>query len=499
MTRDRLWTWLAVLLPAFAATIAPMETVDLAYQVRAGDLMLSAGRILTADPFTFTAAGQPWLNQQWGAGIVLAAVHDAAGWGGLAILRTVLIALIVGGVYLACRQEPRANGADVAGEPPSGRVPGSRLAAVLALAGFLVAIGSLALRAQLFGVACFAISLLLVARRGRNPRAVWLVPPLMLVWVNVHGSFFLGPAMLAAAAIDDVQSHRPSWRHTALAAVVAALATGATPFGFDVWRYAIGLTTNPNVADRVSEWQRTSPFSGLGVVYYGSVLLVGALGIAAWRRGWRPGIGTLGWLAGLAAIGAYAERGVVWWALGAPVAIAPAAALVFSRAPGGGSRRAEPEPRGLQRLNAAVALLLVAAVVILQPIVRPGGDPLSGPPGTLRDAPAGLARALGRLAGPSDRAVISQAWASWFEWAAPGIPVMVDSRIEVEPATAWTDYLAIVHGGPDALATLARIGATVVVVDPKEIAAIGTTLAASGSGWRQAYADADGSIYLRAP
>ena len=384
-----------------------------------------------------------------------------------------------------------------AGAPIGLPVAGPRLAAALALAGFLVAIGSLALRAQLFGVACFAIALLLVARRGRNPWVVWLVPPLMLAWANVHGSFFLGPAMLAAAAIDDVRSHRPSWRHTAAAAVLAALATGATPFGFDVWRYAIGLTTNPIVADRVSEWQRTSPFSGLGVVYYGSVLIVGALGIAAWRRGWRPGIGTLAWLAGLAAIGAYAERGVVWWALGAPVAIAPAAAAVFSGPPGGRLRR--PEPAGLRRLNAAVALLLVAAVVILQPIVRPGGDALSGPPGTLRDAPAGLARALGRLAGPSDRAVISQAWASWFEWASPGIPVMVDSRIEVEPATAWTDYLTIVSGGPDALATLARIGATVVVVDPKEIAAIGTTLAASGSGWRQAYTDADGSIYLRAP
>jgi hypothetical protein len=64
MTRDRLWLALAVLLPAFAATIAPLPTGDLAYQLRAGELMLASGAVLRADPFTFTAFGDPWLNQQ---------------------------------------------------------------------------------------------------------------------------------------------------------------------------------------------------------------------------------------------------------------------------------------------------------------------------------------------------------------------------------------------------------------------------------------------------
>ena len=43
MTRDRLWTLLAVLLPVLGATIAPMSTVDLAYLVRVGDLMRASG------------------------------------------------------------------------------------------------------------------------------------------------------------------------------------------------------------------------------------------------------------------------------------------------------------------------------------------------------------------------------------------------------------------------------------------------------------------------
>ena len=71
MTRDRLWAMLAVLLPTFAATIAPLPTGDLALQVRAGELMLAGGAVLRADPFTFTAFGDPWLNQQWGTGVIV--------------------------------------------------------------------------------------------------------------------------------------------------------------------------------------------------------------------------------------------------------------------------------------------------------------------------------------------------------------------------------------------------------------------------------------------
>jgi hypothetical protein len=65
----------AVALPVLGATLAPMSTIDLAYQVRAGDLMLSARDVLRSDPFTFTAAGAPWVDQQWGAQVFFAVVH----------------------------------------------------------------------------------------------------------------------------------------------------------------------------------------------------------------------------------------------------------------------------------------------------------------------------------------------------------------------------------------------------------------------------------------
>ncbi len=137
-------------------------------------------------------------------------------------------------------------------------------------------------------------------------------------------------------------------------------------------------------------------------------------------------------------------------------------------------------------------------MVVLQPLWRPA-DPLTGPAGLLHDAPAGLARALAAAAGPADRVVAPQQWASWFEWSAPDRPVMVDSRIELFDEATWADYLAIADGGPDALETLGRIGATVVVVDPATQSALNVVLRTFHAGWRLAYEDTDGSLFIPNP
>src|SRR5215831_16203505 len=96
ITLAQLWAFLAVGLPVLGAMIAGLSSVDLAYHLRAGELFLDTGRIPTTDTFTFTAFGDPWLNQQWGAQVILAAVYRLAGWTGLQILRAALVGVTFG-------------------------------------------------------------------------------------------------------------------------------------------------------------------------------------------------------------------------------------------------------------------------------------------------------------------------------------------------------------------------------------------------------------------
>jgi hypothetical protein len=473
--RDVLWLTLVPLLAALAATIAPMSTVDLAYQVRAGELMLASGAVLRADPFTFTAFGEPWLNQQWGAGVLFALVQGPTGWGGLVVLRALLVGAAVGLVAVAALRWLPA-----------------RPAALLALAGFVVGIASLGLRAQLFGIVLFAAVLAILAWRDRRPRLTWLIPLLVLAWANLHGSFFLGPAAVAVALVEDLVARRSGLRRLLAVLALSLVASCVSPFGPGVWGYALGMATNGEITRLITEWQRTSPLTVTGALFYASVVGAGWLILEARRRDVRPSWPALAWLAALAILGAYAERGIAWWAFGAPVALAP---TIASLLPEPGPLRTDPRP--LRVLNAGVVLVLAVAVVALQPLWR-SGDPRTGQVGLLRDAPDGLARSLASLAGPADRVVAPQPWASWFEWATPGVPVMVDSRVEVVPASAWADYTTIVAGGDAGLATLGDIGVTVVVVDHATQSALESALRTSGAGWRLAYEDADGAIFKRA-
>ncbi len=468
MTLARLWAFLAVALPVLAALLAGLSSVDLAYHLRAGEQLLATGAIPTTDSFTFTAAGAPWLNQQWAAQAVLAVTFRIAGWTGLAVLRAALVGVVFGCLFATCRRQ----GLDL------------RRAAWLTLAAFAVAAPAFALRPQLFGMALLAVTLLIVSVRRAHPRALWAVPIVVLVWANVHGSFFLGPLVLGLAWLADLHDRAPR-RHLALVvAAVSAAAALVNPFGLAVWSYAAGLSTNAVVTNRISEWQPTTLRTVVGIVFFASVALVVVVLVRRSRAVTWP---TLAWLGLFAAIGAYAVRGVAWWPLGAAVALAALLA-----APAGDPER-PPRPERSSPLNVAVAAVLVLAGVALLPVWR-AVDPRTGlPTGVVTDAPPGITAALRDLALPSDRVYNPQPWGSWFELAAPVAPVAIDSRIELFPVAVWDDYDRIASGGTGWEATMGKWGVTIVVADRDQPALV-TRL--TDRGWRQAFSDADGTILV---
>src|SRR3954453_3241126 len=75
-TIGELWTFLGFALPALASLLGAMPVVDLAYQLRAGAEILGSGAIPATATWTFTINGLPWIDQQWGAQVLLAAVFQ---------------------------------------------------------------------------------------------------------------------------------------------------------------------------------------------------------------------------------------------------------------------------------------------------------------------------------------------------------------------------------------------------------------------------------------
>jgi hypothetical protein len=462
-----LWWFLAIALPVLASLIAKISTVDLAYQLRAGAEILATGSIPTRDTWTFTMQGQPWVDQQWGAQVILWIVESIGGWIGLAVFRAALVGAVFGmTTFIAVRR-----GLDV------------RTATIVSLLAFVVAAPALALRPQLLGMVCFTAVLLLVVGRRDHPQRLWLVPIIVAVWANLHGSFFLGPLVVGLAWLEDLHDRRPDARRTLVIAAVSVLAACLTPTGPLVWVYAAGLSSNPSVTARISEWQPTSLRDVPGLLFYASATAIGVLIARSGRKVPWP---TLAWLGAFFVIGAYAQRGVAWWPI---AAVAATAGTLIPAMPS----RTRTATQTMRRVNALVAGMLVLAAVVALPSGRvpvPGAlvsTELAAP------APPGLTASLRDLARPGDRVFTPQPWGSWFEYALPAVLVAVDSRIEMISPRVWDAYEGVLAGRDGWQAVLAEWGVTHVMVDADQTAFRDRLTAA---GWRVAYEDADGALLI---
>ena len=469
MSFNRLWQLLAVALPVLATLIAPMSTVDLAYQLRAGAEILGTRTIPSVDTWTFTVAGQPWFDQQWAAQVVLTLVERLGGWAGLAVFRALLVGVIVSVLLIVARRR---------GVP-------SRGSALLVLAAFVVMSPALALRPQLLGMCCFALVLLVLTERRGHPERLWWILPVVVIWANVHGSFFLAPLVLGLAWLADVHGREPGSRRTLVVALASLVAACIGPFGPSVWGYAIGLSANPEVTARVTEWQPTSLRDVPGILFFASVAGVAVL-IA--RQGRVVTWPTLAWLGAFVAIGLYAQRGVAWWPIAAVVAVA--GVLIPARPDPGRSL-----PSVARRLNVGLAAVMAVAVIAAVPMWRPRDAGTGAPAGLLTHAPSGITAALAAIVRPGDRMLAPQLWGSWLEYRFPDVLQAVDSRIEIIPAEVWRQYETIMAGRAGSADLIQGWIVDVIVLDSGSGLAAPNLLAA---GWVRRYEDGDG-VVLRSP
>ncbi|MBD3278833.1 MAG: hypothetical protein GF388_11085, partial [Candidatus Aegiribacteria sp.] len=113
VSSKRLWK---LLLPAglLAVTalycVTPLHNGNFFWHLRNGEDILETGTIRTEDPFTWTCAGDTWLQQEWLAEVAFALSWKTGEYGPV-LFKTVLIMMSVLLVYLAARRRGASPGA----------------------------------------------------------------------------------------------------------------------------------------------------------------------------------------------------------------------------------------------------------------------------------------------------------------------------------------------------------------------------------------------------
>jgi hypothetical protein len=444
-----------------------MSSIDLAYHLRAGEAILASHGVPSVDTFTFTVAGRAWLDQQWGAQVLLALVSRAGGWAGMALFHGALVGATFWFLWLACR----ARGAS------------ARLCAALTMSGFVVCFFNAGMRPQTMAYPLFTATLWILADRRAHPRRLWVLPILMAVWANVHGSFPLGLVLIGLACVEDRRDHAATKNVTLAVAAMGLLATVVGPYGVGVWRYAIDISTSPRILGHIQEWAATNIRSVDGALFFiSSFVIVAYLA----RRGEKTDALALVWLGSFFLLGLSAARGEVWWGFVFPVTMA---GLVVEKP------RSPADERGSLVLNLLVVSTLIAFVAVGAPWFRDRVDPASGATSLLAYAPQRLVEATQRVAPADARLFVTLPYASWFEYASPANPVFADARIELFPDDVWDDYFAVIGADQGWQGILDRWRVDAIVLLPQDTTI--TAMLKDDPDWHLAYRDGSGSVFVR--
>lgn len=400
---------LLFVLGGLLAGLQPLNDNSFLTHLATGRLIVDQQHIPRHDPYTFTAAGEPWVVQSWLASLVYGLVDEWWGGEGLLVLMGALGATLGGLVWTLSR--------------PAGALIGRLLAAGLVLGvGFQFWVE----RPLLFGLVALAIALL--AAEGRlDPR--WLVPA-MWVWVNVHGSFPLGLVALTVLALGRrLDGASPAIELRALRwAALGVLAGAVNPLGPRLLVFPLELLARSGVLRHIVEWQSPT-FQGVSQRIF-LVEVVVAIALLARRPSFRAGLP----LAVFTAAALLGARNVVVSSL----VLLPGLAAGLA---GLGSITGDERPRAGRPATAALAAL---GALILISSVNGRVFRLDAYP---EDAVAWMER---RGLFDEPHRVAAPDYAGNFLEARDGAraSVFIDDRYDMFPDDVIDDYITLLEGRP---------------------------------------------------
>lgn len=444
---------------------------DLWYHITTGQIILTTHHWPTTEPYTFTVAGQPWIACEWMGDVLLAAVSRPGGVLGLDILLIVLGSAVMVALYYL-------------GTLRSGNSKAGFLAAGLLSS---LAFASFTLRPQMLGYLFLALTMIALEffRQGKH-RVIWFLPPLMLLWVNTHGSFIIGIGAIFVYWISGfkpferggiaAKAWTPSERRQISFVFMLCLAVlPLTPYGTQVAMYPFNVAFKlPVGVANVMEWA-PMPFNDWGGKLFLGILLGFLLLQVIYQFSWRLEEFALFLFGTMMAI--LHMRFVLIFV---PFC-APLLATIFARWLPSYDRRKE---------HYALNAILIAGVVALMVWFHPTHESVQGRVDA--EFPVSAVNFIQRhhVPGPMFNEYYYGGYLIW-----SGEKVFMDGRADPEErGGALDDYLHVADVEPGALRVLSNYRIQSCLIKPGSALA---TLLSSQPDWQRVYWDNNSIIFVR--
>lgn len=230
---------------------------DVFWQLAAGQKMLQQGHVLHFDPFSWTRYEKPWVAEEWGFEVLLALLRGGIGPWAFWIISAGVATLAVFSVVARLREMGHSW---------------EKTALLVALMSLAFPI-FIKVRPQVFSYAFTGWELYFLTRSRRQPKILWILPPLLWIWTNLHGSFLLGFLLLGFEFLWTVRPVRFGLFYTPESVVaprqllgvgfVAAVLSFVNPNGPGLWAYAWHVSFSPVISQIIMEWQSPNFHNGV--------------------------------------------------------------------------------------------------------------------------------------------------------------------------------------------------------------------------------------------
>jgi hypothetical protein len=220
---------------------------DLPRHILLGRLIRETRRVPLIDTFSFRTEGFPAIPHEWLSQVLFSIANDGMGLSGVVLLTALIVTATWAIVYREA--DRRAN-----------NLAFSLMITALGIAASMIHVLP---RPHLFTYLLTAFWIVILERiNSDKPNLWWLLPLLMVLWVNMHGMFVLGIAIwsiyLLGSFLEDptrLWFSKPLTRSMLLGGMLSTLATLLSPSGIQIWESIVSLGSNSYITSRIPEYQ----------------------------------------------------------------------------------------------------------------------------------------------------------------------------------------------------------------------------------------------------
>ena len=249
-----------------------LADADVGLHIRVGEYIMDNFAVPTHDIFTHTIPTPVWTAHEWLSEGIFAVLYKPFGLTGVVLFMTSVIAAI----YAVLFKFLRSSGVSI----------------IVAFLTVLLAAGASAIhwiaRPHIFSLMLVLVwYIILDAYQYKNKNYLYLLPFLMLLWVNLHGGYIIGFVLLIIYITGNFLKARFTKQDREVASsrvkklilffLLCLVAALLNPQGYKILLFPFNLTTNTFITNYITEWLSPN-FHGFSIYEYMLLVTILVLG-----------------------------------------------------------------------------------------------------------------------------------------------------------------------------------------------------------------------------